>query len=267
MDSGTQPTTDASVPDSGTPVMPMTDAGVFDAGIGVSCLPNHDGVITRAEVPMRAGLRGTFRIAKDVTFNSAGAMQSDGGTLWDFGVALSGDQADLVELQPLTGQWFENDFAGATYFTPLPGSDLLGIFEVTADALLMRGIVSADDGLYQTELTYSPPAKLLQFPLGASSSWSSDSSVTGTLNGGFWTYDEKYEASVDRSGEIATPFSRFGGARVKLVLTQTVGFSVTVTRQFLFMTECFGTVASMVSQPNEFQSEFSSAAEVRRLAP
>jgi hypothetical protein len=257
---------DAAVPDAGEPVPP--DAGAPDAGPGPTCQQNNDGTITRGEMPMAAGLHATFRIARDVSFSSAGAMQPDGRTLWDFGVALSGDSSERVDLQPISGQWFESDFPGATYSAPLPGdSDLLGVFEATGDALLLRGLVSKTDGFYRTRLTYSPPARLLSFPLSAQSSWTTSSTVTGLLNGGLWTYSERYEATVDRAGEIATPFSRFPGLRVKLVLTQTVGFAVTVTRQFLFVTECFGTVATLVSQPNEFQSEFSSAAEVRRLAP
>ncbi len=55
--------------------------------------------------------------------------------------------------------------------------------------------------------------------------------------------------------------------RVRVKLTRTVAFTPTVTRSFLFVAECFGTVATLTSQPNESANEFSSAAEVRRLAP
>jgi hypothetical protein len=41
----------------------------------------------------------------------------------------------------------------------------------------------------------------------------------------------------------------------------------TSTRQYVFVTECFGSVATVVSQPNETEIEFEDAAEVRRLSP
>jgi hypothetical protein len=64
-----------------------------------------------------------------------------------------------------------------------------------------------------------------------------------------------------------TPFSTFDVVRVKTVLTRTVGFVATVTRSQLFVTECFGTIATLTSQANELGSEYSDQAEVRRLSP
>ena len=55
--------------------------------------------------------------------------------------------------------------------------------------------------------------------------------------------------------------------RVSVTLTRTLGLVTTVTRSFIFVTECFGTVANMVSQSNEAGSEWTDAAEVRRLSP
>jgi len=40
---------------------------------------------------------------------------------------------------------------------------------------------------------------------------------------------------------------------------------VTVRRTFLFVSECFGVVAAVVSQDNELATEFTHAAELRRL--
>ena len=36
-------------------------------------------------------------------------------------------------------------------------------------------------------------------------------------------------------------------------------------RQFLFVAECFGTIATLVSEDNETMTEFDRAAEIRRL--
>lgn len=242
-------------------------SGGAGGGTAPTCSPNNDGTVTRMEMPLGAGLHATFKIATNATFNTAGS-NADGGFTWDFTPALSGDKSTLVETQPLAGKWFENKFAGATYAVPLSSTDtLLGVFEVANDGLLLRGVVSPTDSVTATELTYSPPAKFLSFPMSAGSSWTTTSTVSGRLNGGFWTQTEKYDSTVDRAGQALTPFSAFPVLRVKTVLTRTVGFVPTVTRSYLFVTECFGTVATVTSGAGESSTEFTSAAEVRRLSP
>jgi hypothetical protein len=242
--------------------------GGSDGGSGggaAVCTPNHDGTITHDELPLHAGLHGTFEVATNVTFDSTGDS-ADGGFTWDFTQALSGDQPVLSQTEPLTGLWFANDFAGATYVTPLSSSsDLLGIFEVDADGLYLRGVASPTQTLTSTELSYSPPAKLLAFPMSMGTTWSTTSTVSGTFNGSIWTQTEQYDSSVDKAGLAKTPFADFDVLRVKTVLTRTVGVVPTVTRSYGFVTECFGNVASLTSQPNELNQEFTSQAEVRRL--
>ena len=129
------------------------------------------------------------------------------------------------------------------------------------------GSSSAADSTSATELTYTPPAKLLAFPMTAGTSWTTTSTVAGRLNGFTWTQTEKYDSLIDRSGQALTPFASFPVLRVKTVLTRTVGLVPTLTRSYLYVTECFGTVATINSNAGETQSEFSSAAEVRRLSP
>ncbi len=247
-----------------------TDAGA-DGGIdgGLGCSPDGDGLITRREMPIAAGLRATYRVATDVSgLDTAGTALPDGGREWSFAGALPNDRSVLVEAMPLQGKWFEAKFPSATYAARLSEKDdLLGVFQATPDALFLLGVVSPSSGAFRTELTYDPPAKILSFPISASATWQSTSTVTGLATGVYAAYTEKYESHVDRTGEVVTPFSRFGVQRVRVTLTRTVGFSVTVTRSLLFAAECFGTVATVVSRPNESQAEFSAASEVRRLAP
>jgi hypothetical protein len=218
-------------------------------------------------MPLGAGLHATFRVSGAATFNTAGSS-ADGGLSWDFTVALAGDKSVLVDTQPLVGKWFANKFAGATYAVPLSSSDtLLGVFEVAPDGLLLRGVVSPTDSATATELTYAPPAKFLGFPMSNGTSWTTTSTVSGRLNGAVWTQTEKYDSVVDKTGAALTPFAQFPVLRVKTVLTRTIGLFPTVTRSFLYVTECFGTVGTINSTANEAQSEFSSTAEVRRLSP
>jgi hypothetical protein len=91
--------------------------------------------------------------------------------------------------------------------------------------------------------------------------------VSGTASGVAAFYTEKYDQKVDARGELVTPFGSFDVLRVKVVLTRTVGAVITVTRTYAFVTECFGTVASITSNANELQEEFTTAAELRRITP
>jgi hypothetical protein len=235
---------------------------------GGGCTPNHDGTIDRAEVPLTAGLRGTYRIAENATVSTAGTMRMDGTRAWDLTPALPGDHDVIVETLPLTGTWYAPDFSGATYATSLSDtSDLLGVFETSATAILLRGVVSPTNGSTKTELTYATPVPTLSFPFHVGSMWSVTSNVSGTAQGIASIYTEAYTNKVDASGDLKTPYGTFSVQRVQVVLTRTVGGFPTTTRTFVFVAECAGPVATIISQSNEMTEEFTSAAEVRRLAP
>lgn len=243
-------------------------AAAGGSGGTTTCLPNQDGQIERSEVPLAAGLNAKFLVAQNATFATSGTTAGDGSRVWDLTVALAGDHLALVETQPLAGKWFASSFSGASYATELAeGSDLLGVFEITGQALLLRGVVSPTGGATRTELSYSPPVVVLDFPLTKSKSWATTSTVSGVAQGIAAFYTEKYETTVDSDGTLKTPFSDFGVLRTQTMLTRTVGLLVTTLRSFAFTTECFGTVATVRSKDNEPSVEFSQVAEVRRLSP
>ena len=254
---GTDEGPDPVAPDS----TPAEDAGP------VLCTQDNDGVITRAEVPLAAGLHATFKVALDTDVSTTGTLDGAKRT-WDLSAMLPGDHGVLLETQPLTGKWFAADFAGATYAAKLSDTaDVLGVFEVTDTALFMRGIVSPDDGLLATKLTYDPPVKVLVFPLKAGATWKTVATVTGTTAGVLSYFTETYESQVDAAGTVVTPYGSFQALRVRVTLDRLVGLLATRVRSFLFVAECFGTVATVTSKDNEADVEFTAAAEVRRLAP
>lgn len=241
--------------------------GGMGEGGGGLCELGNDGEITRAEVPLEAGLSAKFRVATSGTISSA-PTDVDGTPTWDFSETLSGDQTILIETLPVTGAWYAGSFPGASYAARLSQSaDLLGVFEITDTALLLRGVVSPEDGITKTELEYDPPVTVLSFPMTEGDSWSTDTTVTGTANGVFGVYFETYENTVDTRGNVVTPFSTFDSLRVRVDLTRTTGAIVTTQRTFAFVTECFGTIATMVSQYNELETEFDDPSEIRRLTP
>lgn len=271
--------------DAGHDAGAMSDAG-FDAGMPIGCQPNHDGTIERSEVFFQAGLRATFKISGAATFDTAGTAAADGGRRWDFTPALTGDTSRLVETKPLQGEWYESTFPDAGYVTELGSGGLLGVFGTTADGLYLQGVVSPAMGSSQTKVTYDPWVKVLQFPLVAGASWTTETTVSGEYEGkiigtfatvgvfGLPFQKETYTSSVDRSGDAVTPFSTFPSLRVRTVMerytriyTLNPWTKFLTLRTFSWNAECFGTVATVSSTDDETATEFTSAAEVRRLSP
>ena len=242
------------------------DAAPLDGKVG--CTPNADDVVSADEIPLAAGLKATFRIATNTAVATAGTATSGGRFLWDFSGALPGDRDALVETIPPASAWWAAKFPSATYGTGLPTStDLLGIFEVTGAALLIEGQVSSSDGPSRTELTFGTKVPVLKFPLQPSAAWTTTTTVTGLTNGVGSAYQDTYDQKVDALGEAKTPFGTFRVLRLRTIFTRTVGLVSTVVRTYAFITDCFGPVATITSKPNETQAEFTTAAEVRRLAP
>ncbi|MFO0612568.1 MAG: hypothetical protein U0414_08280 [Polyangiaceae bacterium] len=253
-------TTGASMSTTGT--MSSSSSG------GGTCTPNHDGTITSAEVPLVAGVSAKFLAATDATFATMGTDAGGGKRKWDLSQTFSGDHLSLVEAQAIAGQWYAGEFAGASYAAKLSETnDLLGVFEIAGENLLLRGVVSPSDGLQKTELTYDPPVVVLAFPLTKNKTWNTDSTVTGYAQGILVTYTEDFTNVVDQEGTLVTPFGSFDVLRVRTTLDRTQGFLTTKIRSFSFTTECFGTVASLFAQDNEPNVEFSDVAELRRLTP
>ncbi|MBS2014112.1 MAG: hypothetical protein JST00_14575 [Deltaproteobacteria bacterium] len=258
--------------DTGAPTDGGTGGDTSTDGPVVGCVPNKDGVITREEVPLQAGLTAKYRVGTNENVSTAGTTKPDGTRAWDFSGPLTSDVTVLLETQPLAGKWYATKFPGATYALKLQeGSDLLGVFETSPGALLLRGVVSPnDDAFTKTELTNAPSVSTIKFPLKVGGApWTTDVKVTGTAKGVFLGlgYDEKYESVVDARGELKTPLGTFDVLRVKTKLTRTVGVLTTVVRTFAFVTECYSTVALVTSQDDETNEEFTSAKEIRRIVP
>ncbi len=258
------------VPSSGGTGGATTTTGTSaSSGGSATCSPNHDGTITRAEVPIAPGLHSTFLAAEDAGVNTAGTTGEDGGTTWDLSVTFSGDHDEAVDTLALGPQWFGAAYPGASYAAVLSDtSPLLGIFTLSDSALTLVGVASPAAGSTQTELHYSPGVTVLAFPLQMNATWSTTSTVTGVADGVDVLYTETYDSTVDAAGALKTPYADFDVLRVDTLLTRVVGVLVTTTRTFSFVTECFGNVATMVSNTDDTLTvDFTTAAEVSRLAP
>lgn len=231
------------------------------------CRPVRDGMITRQELPVQTGLSARYRSTQDAAVDLTG-QEVEGVRTWDFSGDLPGDHLTLIETQPVGDKWFADSFPEADYAARLSDAEeLLGVFRWEEERLLLLGVVSPQGGFTRTELEYDPPVPVLQLPLSEGATWEVESTVSGLVLGVYSFYFEDYTYRVDAAGEVITPYGTFPTLRVRADLTRTVGLLPTDTRSYVFMTECFGSVATVVSQSNEDELEFSQAAELRRLAP
>src|SRR5579859_2775239 len=183
------PVASSSGGDAATPVEAGVEAaaegGVEAAPAGDAasgCVPNHDGTVTRGELPMLAGVHASYAIAESVTMSTAGTAQPGGAVDWDFSGALSGDHVVTITTDAPAGQWFASKFGTATYTTKLSDTQtLLGVFQATQAALLLQGVVTPTSASPQTAVSYAPAATILAVPMQVATTWTSTSTVSGTL--------------------------------------------------------------------------------------
>jgi hypothetical protein len=246
------------------------DSGDGTDGSMVVCTPDHNGIITKAELPFAAGRMANFRIATDATWNTGGVAATNGERTWDLSGMLANDQDTALALAAPGTAWWAATFPGATYSTPLVStSDLRGVFQVSANNLTLLGVVSPDGGSSKTELEYDGPINVIQTPLQAGSTWSTTSLVSGvTPTFPFGTaYTEAYVSSVDHVGTMKTPYGDFPVLRVVTDMTRSSGgVPFAYSRTFSWIAECFGPVATVTSTGAE-SGEFEDISEARRLAP
>jgi hypothetical protein len=243
----------------------------------------------------------TYRIAQSVTLPANFLA----GTTWDFTPAMTGDHD--VQFQPaaLAGQWFAKDFSSGEFTLRMSGADdTLGVFEQSTGGLLLDGMASpakagtpTDFGFQKDEYTSDAASiQTLGYPLKSGASWSSSGVIKGDYAGDTYNCDplvianctpfptccirQTYTSTVDAVGKAITPYATFDVLRVKTAVSVDVlmygvwtaasdpstGVGENVI-QYSFVSECFGPVAVVTSQKGETEDLFTTAAEVRRLAP
>ena len=259
------PATDGGVIDLAQPVPAQDGALALDA-IASACTFNSDGVIDRSEEPFLVGLGALFAVNPAGSTTPVNETASNG--TWDFSAVVTNETKVFDQILSPSGQWWSSDFPDATYAEKLEdGQSILGVYRVTSDRLELLGLVSEQSGLQQTELTYSTPIPLLEFPIHKDDHFTAQSNLTGMLNGfpGFIAQDS-YDITVDARGTTRVPAGSFDTLRIRMSYTQTVNFVPTTRITYLHLAECYGAVARVRSQDNETSTDFTQAAEYRRLA-
>lgn len=240
-----------------------------DAG-GVACRPNLDGVIERGEVVFAPGVEVRYRTNPAGTVapvEPRGVDAGNGRRRWDFSSA-AGDRVSL-SLSRVEGAWFAASFQGAQYAAALdPRSPNLGVYRAGDSAVELLGVAGASEGA-RTLVRYESAIPILSFPLRVGATWSAETRTTpdAMVEGLPVASRDRYVVTVDARGEVRTPAITFTDAlRLRVEVTQSFPSGSGARRiQYLWVAECYGEVARIVSRDGEVDPDFNAATEYRRL--
>lgn len=252
----------------------LADGGVADAGGdgGAACRPDGDGVLQAREVPFVVGATASFVTNQDGTvaenINTGGRDGGAGLRIWDFSAAHPQDHRVLDEVQSPAGKWWSSAYPAATFAVLIDRvTGLLGVYAHSASALRLLGTVSTEAN--RTNVRLDPAVDVLRFPLSVGQSWQVTSTGAGFFNFTPLTNTNVYRFSVDARGEVWTPAARFPSLRLRMDLEQSIPLTLfrRSSRTFVFLSECWGTVARVTSVDDDVAMELTRASEYRRLAP
>lgn len=228
------------------------------------CVPNRDGMITAAELPIALGATLAYYDTTNTTYDPT--LQSG---VWD----LSNEPKDptFVHLGPvaLDTQWYAAMFPNGAFVTDA-GGGIDGIYHQDDRALWLDGTASHDEmpAAGKTLVVYSAPVAVLRFPITSGDMFTTTAALAGaTIDGLPFNGTDTYTVSVASSGRLDVPYVDFSPVlEVQTSLVRAAGATMVGARTTSFLFECFGEVAHATSNPNESNPDFTSATELRRFA-
>lgn len=235
----------------------------------LECLPDLDGTLTAAEVPVVLGVPLDYYVGAGVTVDIAGAG-SGAARRWDWSTERATDTVEATIADGLGTRWYAGLFPGGQFVAPAAGG-LDGIYAKDEQGVYLLGLASPTDApVTKTVLRYDAPVAVLRFPLTEGAHWTETGTISGgTLNGLPYNGKDEYELAADARGELHLPYVRFVDAlriRIRVVSTPAIGVGSTSRRQVGFWAECFGEIGRATSRPNEPADDFTTAEAQRRLA-
>jgi hypothetical protein len=268
--------------DAGPSDLPL-DAGssdVPDAGGGSdpvpgSCVPNHDGLVEKSELPLVFDVTSRFIAsgseAVPVPVDLVGEALANDRTQWTFDSTFAGDRNVEIQVKDPTTNWAASDFPSAEYIAPLdPDETHWGFYERTDDALLLLGLASTE--VDRNRITYDPPLVALPYPVQLGHSQSQTISADGIFEyNPYYSSSDTYQLDVDGTGEIITPAGTYSVLRVRI--QQTIRVPILVwpfvleEKQIIaaFVTECLGAVVHVRSAAGEEDLDFTESISLLRL--
>lgn len=241
----------------------------------LGCVPNLDGKIDAAEMPVVFGVAAHYLVSpagQERTVDVVGRVDAQGHRLWDWSKFERTDALAPSGPGTLAGRWYAGSFPEGAFVAAVDaGGRVEGVYRKTDTALELLGVASAkaDPVEGQTLLVYDTPIVLYRYPLQPGAAWISIGVVRigSMLRGLPYAGQDTYAVKVDAAGHLALPDLEFTQAlrvRMQITLAPAAGLAVT-QRQVSFLNECFGEVARATSRYDEQSDDFTTAAEVRRL--
>ena len=238
-----------------------------------TCLPDLDGALEAAELPIALGERVRYLVNPPDAprrVDLAGQVDEAGRRRWDLRTDYAGDRVVPIGPEPLAEQWFAAEFPDADYVAPvdLDGA-ILGVYHLDERALWLHGVASAepDPPAGRTLLPYDAPVPLYRLPLRAGDRWTATGTIEqGTALGLAYRGMDTYAVEVVGAGRLDLPDWSFGQAwRVDQQVTSTPAVGEPVERRITsWLFECFGEVARAQSADG-VTAPFDRAVELRRL--
>ena len=230
-----------------------------------SCVPDLDGTITEAELPIALGATLPFYVDMNRSVNLV--AQND---LWDFSYELP--DPTVVALGPvaLDAQWYAASFPNGQFVVDA-GAGLDGIYHQDAQALWLDGTASHDPAppAGKTLVPYAQPIAMLRFPITDGDAYTTTAPLANvTIDGLPFVGTDTISVDITGTGELDLPYVDFSPvlrARTHLVRAATTGPSI-ATRTTAFLFECFGELAHADSKQDEPDPDFTTAATFRRYA-
>lgn len=234
-----------------------------------SCVPDRDGRITAAELPIAYGATSRYYTSPSGatrTINTSAANK-----LWD----LSEERADdvVISLGPteLKAQWYAPAFPGGQFAID-GGGGLDGIYHQNDQALWLDGTASQQmaPAAGKTLIRYAQPIAVLRFPVADGDKYTTLAQIPdGVVSGLPFIGTDEVAVDVTGDGRVDVPYVRFSPAlRVRTAVTRkpSTGTPVITRRNVIFLFECFGEVARAESRVDETAIDFTTAAYLRRFA-
>lgn len=237
---------DTAPPDSSPAESRPPDAR---AGDGALCAPNGNGELERDELLFLIPSSVDYTVGSQVAVDLEGT-EVGGVTQWDLTADATDDHVEAMTLDPVPA-WAAAGFPQdpGVYSSLLnKGYDTYGIFQATDSELRLLGAISGDEDYGSA--TYAEPVTLLRFPLTVNDSYSTQTTATGA-----WGFAPLYNVETHSVDVIAR-----GAVKLPKMLPMDVLLVREVAEQypyanpllkrtytvFLFMAECYGTVARVV---------------------
>lgn len=239
----------------------------------LDCVPNLDGRIDAAEIPLVLDTEVSFLVSPASTIRTVdlqGATEGD-AVRWDWSTDFSDDQLARLSARSIEGKWYADEFPPDAFVAAFDdGGTTESISRQDDRGLYLLGVASteADPSSGRTLLVYQNAIELIRFPIEPGSQYQQIGVIDNAVfNGLPYAAVDTYDVEVVAIGELALPsfsFTQAHQVRIGLTIEPALGETTSV-RQASFFFECFGEVARATSRADETDPNFSEAVELRRI--